>query len=160
MGQVEMNEVSMMCTLPSADADWQTATRQTIGNVSQLLAALLAAEAAVKSSGVAVLEIHSDFALDASNIQGAPLPFKVSGGHTLALVGGEWLGSHACGFTRVAGKRTVCNTQPAPLLASTSAWMWRLEPQAANRVQPWTCLALTSFWFWSRVLSLCWLTSA
>ena len=83
-----MNNVSMMCTLPSADADWQTAPRQLVTNASQLLAAL-AAEAAEKQRGVGVLVITSDMALEPSSIQGASLPFNVSRGRTLVLAGGE-----------------------------------------------------------------------
>ncbi|PRW20989.1 kinase [Chlorella sorokiniana] len=87
MGQVEMNNVSMMCTLASPDADWQEAPRQQVANASQLLAAL-AGQAAVNSPGVAVLEISSDFVLDAS-AQDTTLPVTIASGRTLVLSGGE-----------------------------------------------------------------------
>lgn len=178
-----MNNVSMMCTLPSAETDWQKAARLSIGNASQLLAAL-AAQADLKYPGLTVLEIGSDFALDAASLQNASAPFNVSRGRTLALVGGEWgpllCLAVACCAMNVLGHAMLCHSRachaaawgafgmharcsawPACLVAcSATACLLPQEAEAANLVQPSTCLAPTNFWFWSRVLRLCCLTSA
>lgn len=88
MGEVEMNNVNITCTSLEASPDWQTAPRRRIANVSQLLSAL-DGQAAAGGPGSAVLEITSSIVLDDASVQGARLPYTVSRGRTLALVGGE-----------------------------------------------------------------------
>lgn len=99
MGQLEMNNVSLMCMLPSAaeEDDWRTAPRQQVASASQLLAAL-ASHAAATNPGVGGLELSANITLDASSVQGAGLPVTIQRGHTLILAG-ELPGS----FLRVFG---------------------------------------------------------
>lgn len=88
MGQLEMNNVSLMCMLPSAaeEDDWRTAPRQQVATASQLLAAL-ASHAAATNPGVGGLELSANITLDASSIQGAGLPVTIQIGRTLVLAG-------------------------------------------------------------------------
>lgn len=83
-----MNNVNITCTSLDANPYWRTAPRQPAANASQLLAAL-AAVAAGNGPEVVVLEIGSGIQLDDASVQSASLPFNVSRGQTLALVGGE-----------------------------------------------------------------------
>lgn len=90
VGMVDMGleNVNLTCTRLPEHPDWRAAPRQPIANASQLLAAL-AAQAATDHPGVGVLEIRSEIVLDEASIAGVPLPFNISGGRTLALVGGK-----------------------------------------------------------------------
>ena len=98
VGQLGMNNVSLMCMLPSAaeKEDWSTAPRQQVANASQLLAAL-ASQAAATNPGAGGLELSANITLDAGSIQGAGLPVTIQNGRTLVLAG-ELPGSFLCVF--------------------------------------------------------------
>ena len=87
MVSLGLENVNLTCSRLPDDPDWRAVPRQPVGNASQLLAALAAQAAA--GQGVGVLEVTTDIVLDEASIAGAALPFSVSAGRTLALVGGE-----------------------------------------------------------------------
>ncbi|KAI7840569.1 hypothetical protein COHA_005722 [Chlorella ohadii] len=135
MSEVEMNNVNITCTSLDANPDWRTAPRQPAANASQLLAAL-AAVAAGNGPGVVVLEIGSSIELDDASVQSASLPFNVSRGQTLALVGGGEKG----GDIALAGVERFLLLEPgaALVLANLSVTGFGPLREDAPSGRPWT----------------------
>lgn len=161
MGEVEMNNVSITCTGRGSVPDsWRAVPRQRVSDAPQLLAAL-AAGAAAGGPGIGAIEVVSDVVLDGAGIRRTALPFTVSSGRTLVLVGGERLRLVChCACWRVLNMRLAARfgealtlllcTQPLQAaLRQASHW---LKPECRLQVGTW---AAASTWLpWS--VSCCW----